>query len=156
MFSTNTVKPNAWSRRTSKRLGRGNGSGKWTFSGRGMNGQNCRSWGWVPDWFEWGQTPLFRRLPKLKGFSNAIFKKHFNIINLSDLQKLADAWVTDITKEILLEKKIIRKKSLGIKLLGKGEIKAKVNITVDRASKTALQAVEKAWWKIETLQKNPS
>lgn len=55
-----------------------------------MNGQNCRAGGGVPDWFEGGQTPLFRRMPKLKGFSNSMFKKHFNIINVSDVQKMID------------------------------------------------------------------
>ena len=119
MLTTHTIKPNAGSRKKSKKLGRGNGSGKGTFCGRGMNGQNCRSGGGVPDWFEGGQTPLFRRMPKLKGFSNALFKKHYNVINLSDLESLAKDGVKEITKELLLEKRIIRKKSLGIKLLGR-------------------------------------
>ena len=156
MISTNTIKSNKWSRNTSKRLGRWNGSGKWTYSGRGRKGQNSRSGGGVPDWFEWGQTPLFRRMPKLKGFSNAKFKKHYNIINLSDLQKLADEWITDVTQEILLEKRIIRKKTFLLKLLGKGELKKKINIQVDTVSDSAKQAVEAAGWKIEILQNNPS
>lgn len=144
MLTTHTIKPTAGSRKTSKKLGRGNGSGKGTFCGRGMNGQNCRSGGGVPDWFEGGQTPLFRRMPKLKGFSNAKFKKHYNIINLSDLEIVATSGVTEITKEVLLEKNIIRKKSLGIKLLGEGELKAKITLTVDAASNSAKAAVEKA------------
>ncbi len=144
MITTHTIKPTAGSRKKSKRLGRGNGSGKGTFSGRGMNGQNCRSGGGVPDWFEGGQTPLFRRIPKLKGFSNALFKKHFNIINLSDLEILASSGITEITKEVLLEKNVIRKKALGVKLLGKGELKAKVTLTIDAASTSAKNAVEKA------------
>ena len=90
MLSLTNVKPNSGSRKTSKRLGRGNGSGKWTFCGRGCNGQNSRSGGWVAAWFEWGQTPLFRRMPKLKGFSNAKFKTEYNIINISDLAVLAE------------------------------------------------------------------
>ncbi len=151
MLSTNTIKPNTGSRKTFKRLGRGNGSGKGTFSGRGMNGQNCRSGGWVPDWFEGGQTPLFRRMPKLKGFSNAKFKVHYNIINVSDLQRMADMKITDITKETLLEKRIIRSKSLWIKLLGHGELKTKISIKVDAASKSAVALVEKAGGKIELV-----
>lgn len=144
MLTTQTIKPTDGSRKKSKRLGRGNGSGKGTFSWRGMNGQNCRSGGGVPDWFEGGQTPLFRRMPKLKGFSNARFKKHFNVINLSDIEILAAAGTTEITPEVLLEKKVIRKKGLPVKLLGKGELKAKVTLTVDAASASAQVAVEKA------------
>jgi len=81
----------------------------------------------VPQWFEGGQTPLFRRMPKLKGFSNFLFKKEFNIINLSDLETLAVKGITDITSEVLLENRVIRKKTLPVKLLGKGALKAKVN-----------------------------
>lgn len=149
MVSLNNIKPNAWSKITSKKLWRGNGSWKGTTCGRGSNGQNSRSGGWVPDWFEWGQTPLFRRMPKLKGFSNARFKKEYNIVNLSDLSILADKWITVINKEVLLENRIIRKKTLWIKLLGNWELKANVTVTVDKASASAKEAVEKAWWKLE-------
>lgn len=82
-----------------------------------MNGQNSRSGGGVPDWFEGGQTPLFRRMPKMKGFSNALFKTHFNIVNLSDIQTLADAGITEITKDVLLSHGIVTRKSLPVKLL---------------------------------------
>lgn len=152
MLSTNTVKPNAGSRKTFKRLGRGNGSGKGTYSTRGCKGQNARSGGWVPDWFEGGQTPLFRRMPKLKGFSNAKFKKHYTVLNVSDLERAAKAGVKKMTKDSLLEAKIIRNKNLPIKLLGSGELKSKVDITVDAASATAIEMVEKAGGKIEVLQ----
>ncbi len=150
MLSLNTVKPNAGSRRASKKVWRGNGSGRGTFCGRGMNGQNCRSGGWTPSWFEWGQTPLFRRMPKLKGFSNAKFTKEYNIVNLSDLEVLASNGVTEINKEVLLENKVIRDKNLGVKLLGNGELTTKLTITVNKASASAKEAVEKAWGKIET------
>jgi len=149
MISLNNIKPDSGSRKTSKKLWRGNGSWKWTFCGRWMNGQNCRSGGWMPDWFEWGQTPLFRRMPKLRGFSNARFKKHFNVINLSDLELLAWKWITTINKEVLLENRIIRKKTLGIKLLGKWELKTSVTVIVDQSSVSAKSAVEKVWWKLE-------
>ena len=149
MLSLNNVKPTIGSRKTSKRLGRRNGSGKWTTAGRWMNGQNSRSGGWVAPWFEWGQTPLFRRMPKLKGFSNSKFKKEYNIVNLSDLENLASKGITEINKEVLLQNKIIRKKSLEIKLLWKGELKSKLTVVVDKASASAKEAVEKAWGKIE-------
>lgn len=150
MLSLTNVKPNSGSRKTSKRLGRGNGSGKWTYCGRGCNGQNCRSGGWVAAWFEWGQTPLFRRMPKLKGFSNAKFKTEYNIINISDLAVLAEKGITTITKEVLLENNIVRRKSLPIKLLGQWELSAKVDVVVDKASAIAKEAIEKAWGKLET------
>ncbi len=149
MLSLNTIKPNTGSRKASRKVGRGNGSGAGTFCGRGMNGQNCRSGGWVPDWFEWGQTPLFRRLPKLKGFSNFKFKKHFNIINLSDLELLASKGITEVNKEVLLENGIIAKKRWAVKLLWNGELTKKLNVVVDKASATAIEALEKAWGKLE-------
>lgn len=93
-------------------------------------------------------------MPKLKGFSNARFKKHYNIINLSDLEIMAKAGVKDITKEAMLEHRIIRKKSLGVKLLGHGELKAKVTLTVDRASSSAVEAVAKAGGKLTVLSGN--
>jgi large subunit ribosomal protein L15 len=105
----------------------------------------------VPDWFEWGQTPLFRRLPKLKGFSNAKFKKHYNIINLSDLETLASKWITEVNQEVLAENGLLSKKTWGIKLLWKGELKSKVNVVLSKASKTAVEAVEKAWGKVELV-----
>ena len=145
MITLNNIKSTKGSKTTSKRLWRGNGSGKWTFCGRWMNGQNCRSGGWVPDWFEWGQTPLFRRMPKLKGFSNGKFTKEYNIINISDLAVLASKGITTVNKEVLLENNIIRKKSLGIKLLWNGTIETKVAVHVDSSSASAKEAVEKAW-----------
>lgn len=144
MLTTNTLKPTAGSRKKSKRVGRGNGSGKGTFSTRGMNGQNCRSGGGVPDWFEGGQTPLFRRMPKLKGFSNAKFKTHYNIINLSDIEVAVSKWVKEVNKQTLLEAGIITRKTLGVKLLGKGELTSKISVTVDAASNSAKTAIEKA------------
>lgn len=150
MLWLNNLKPNKGSRKNSKRLGRGNASGKWTTAGRGMNGQNSRSGGWVAAWFEWGQTPLFRRMPKLKGFSNAKFTTKYNVINLSDLEKLAEKWVTEINQETLLEHKVIRRKNLPIKLLGNWELTSKLTVSVDKASTSAKEAVEKAWGNIET------
>jgi len=149
MLSLNNVKSTAWSRKTSKRVGRGNGS-KWTYCGRGMNGQNSRSGGGTAPWFEGWQTPLFRRMPKLKGFSNAMFTKEYNIVNLSDLEVLSSKWITEVNKDVLLENRVIRDKNLEVKLLAKGELKAKLTVVVDRASASAKEAVEKAWGTIET------
>lgn len=153
MLKLNWIKPSAWSIKTSKRLGRWNGSGKWTYCGRGMNWQNCRSGGGVPAWFEWGQTPLFRRMPKLKGFSNAKFMTKYNIINLSDLEVLAQKGVTVVTKESLLENNIIRNKDFGVKLLAKGELTTKIeSVSINKMSQKAREALEKAWVKIEITE----
>jgi len=83
-------------------------------------------------------------MPKLKGFSNAKFKTEYNIINISDLAILAKKGITTITKEVLLENNIVRRKSLPIKLLGQGELSAKVDVVVDKASAIAKEAIEKA------------
>ena len=151
MLSLNNIKATSGARKTSKRVWRWNGS-KWTFSGRWMNGQNARSWGWVPAWFEWGQTPLFRRMPKLKGFSNAKFRKEYNIITFRHLELLAWKWITEINKETLAQNKMLKNKDFGVKLLTKGDLKSVVNISVDKASVWAIKAVEKAGWKVVLLE----
>ena len=151
MLKLNSIKPNWWATKTSKRVGRWNGSGKGTFCWRGMNGQNCRSGWWVPAWFEWGQTPLFRRMPKLKGFSNFNYKTRYSVLNVSDLETLAKQGITEITKEVLLEKRVIRNKNYAIKLLGDGEITSKVNVKVNKATATALSKIEAAGGKVEIV-----
>lgn len=151
MLSLNSIKPNNWSRKTSKRVWRWNGSGKGTTAGRGMNGQSSRSGGGVGPWFEWGQTPLFRRMPKLKGFSNFNYKTRYSVLNVSDLETLAKQGITEITKEVLLEKRVIRNKNYAIKLLGDGEITSKVNVKVNKATATALSKIEAAGGKVEIV-----
>ena len=152
MLTLDTISSPAWTRKKSKRLGRWNGSGKWTFSGRGCKGQNARAGGWVPDWFEGGQTPLFRRMPKMKGFSNAVFTKHYNIINLQDIEKLISLWITKIDKQALLDSKLIRRKSLPVKLLGVGTLTKSVEVEVDIASKSATQAIKDTGGTLTLLQ----
>ena len=152
MLTLDTISSPAWTRKKSKRLGRWNSSGKWTFSGRGCKGQNARAGGWVPDWFEGGQTPLFRRMPKLKGFSNAVFTKHYNIINLQDIEKLIAIWITKIDKQVLLDSKLIRRKTLPVKLLGVGTLSKSVEIEVNLASKSATQAIKDTGGTLTLLQ----
>lgn len=153
MLTLNNLKWSFGSRKTSKRLWRWNWSWKWTFSWRWCKWQNARAWGWMPAWFEWGQTPLFRRLPKLKGFSNHIFKREYNVVNISDLNKLIEKWITFVDFDVLLLNKIIRKKTLWVKLLGNWELSSKIVVKVDRASNSAREIVEKAWGKIELITK---
>jgi large subunit ribosomal protein L15 len=83
-------------------------------------------------------------MPKLKGFTNAKFKIEYSTINISDLAVLAEKGITTINKEVLLENNIVRRKKLPIKLLGNGKLTTKIEVTVDKASATAREAVEKA------------
>ena len=136
-----------------KRLGRGIGPGTGKTSGRGHKGQKSRS-GVSLKGFEGGQMPLHRRLPK-RGFTN-IFKKHFNSINLIQIQNLIDKKKIlskeEITEELLLKKKIIKKKLSGIKILGRGDIKSKIIIQAQKASKNAVKKVEKIGGKINIIK----
>lgn len=151
MFSLNNIKATSWSRKTSKRLWRWNGSWKWTFCWRGLNWQNCRSGWWVPAWFEWGQTPLFRRMPKLKWFSNFNFTTKYNILNISDVEKLASSGVFEINKEVLLERWIIRYKNLWVKVLWEWEISSKITLKVNKITTQASEKIQKAWGTVEIV-----
>ena len=136
-----------------KRLGRGVGSGKGKTSGRGHKGQKSRS-GVSLKGFEGGQMPLYRRLPK-RGFKN-IFKKNFNSINLVQIQNLIDKKRIDIkneiTVELLLKQKIIKKRLNGIKILGKGDIKSKIIIQPQKVSKNAIKKIEKIGGKVNVVK----
>lgn len=152
MLTLDTLKSPIWARRKAKRLWRGNSSWKGTFSGRGCKGQNARSWWGVPDWFEWGQTPLFRRMPKMRGFSNAVFTTHYNIINLEDIERLVTLGITKIDKQVLLDAKVIRRKKLPVKLLWSWKLSSSVEIHVDLASQSATKAVSNAWGTLTLIQ----
>ena len=126
------------------RVGRGIGSGKGKTSGRGVKGQKSRS-GVAIKSFEGGQMPLYRRLPK-RGF-NPISKKNIAILNLDKIQNFIDKKnikTTDVINSDLLKKlKLINKNTLKLKILGSGQIKAKINIEADLASKSAVEKLEK-------------
>ena len=126
------------------RVGRGIGSGKGKTSGRGVKGQKSRS-GVAIKSFEGGQMPLYRRLPK-RGF-NSITKKNIAVLNLNKIQYYIDRKsikVDDILNTNTLKKlKLINKNSVILKILGSGEIKDKINIEADMASKSAIEKLEK-------------
>ena len=142
-------------KKNKKRLGRGIGSGKGKTSGKGHKGQKSRS-GVSLKGFEGGQMPLHRRLPK-RGFNNN-FRKQFNVINLVKLQHLLEKKIInkndEITVDFLLKKKIIKKAMNGIKILGKGDIKEKINIKATKVSKVAKKKIEKIGGQIELIKKN--
>lgn len=142
----NDLRDNPGARSPRKRLGRGIGSGLGKTSGKGHKGQKSRSGGGVPAGFEGGQMPLYRRMPK-RGFKNP-FRKEFAVVNLSGLQRVIDAGKLDVSgvvDEAALQAAGLFKRRLdGVRLLAKGELKAKLALRVTGASKAAIDAVEKA------------
>ena len=146
------IADNAGSRKKRMRVGRGIGSGKGKTAGRGGKGQTARS-GVRIKGFEGGQMPLHRRLPK-RGFKN-IFRLEFAEINLDRIQQAIDAKLLDakgtINAESLVKSRVLRRSKDGVRLLGRGEIKAKLNIEVYGASKSAIAAVEKAGGTVKIL-----
>lgn len=149
----NELKDNEGARKERMRKGRGIGSGKGKTAGRGVKGQKSRS-GVAIKGFEGGQMPLHRRLPK-RGFNN-IFAKDFNEVNVGRIQKAIDAGKLDAKKTIdsaaLVEAGVIRRARDGVRVLGRGEITAKVTIEVAGASKGAVEAIEKAGGKISVSE----
>jgi large subunit ribosomal protein L15 len=146
------IADNAGSRKKRMRVGRGIGSGKGKTAGRGGKGQTARS-GVRIKGFEGGQMPLHRRLPK-RGFNN-IFRLEFAEINLDRLQEAVDSKLVDaketVTAESLVKAGVLRRSRDGVRLLGRGVLKAKLNIEVHGASKPAIAAVEKAGGSVKIL-----
>ena len=146
------IADNAGSRKKRMRVGRGIGSGKGKTSGRGGKGQTARS-GVRIKGFEGGQMPLHRRLPK-RGFNN-VFRVEYAEVNLDRIQQAIDAKQLDATAvinaEALVKAGVLRRAKAGVRLLGRGEIKAKVNVEVHHASKSATAAVEKAGGSVKLL-----
>jgi large subunit ribosomal protein L15 len=141
------------SRKKRKRVGRGEGSGRGGTATRGMNGQLSRSGAKKKAWFEGGQMPLQRRIPKF-GFIN-IFKTEYQVVNLNTLQRLADdkKIKSDVLKpEDLKNLGLISTTKKPVKILGKGEIKAKVNLEVNACSSSAKEKIESAGGTIKILE----
>ncbi|HDZ80987.1 MAG TPA: 50S ribosomal protein L15 [Roseobacter sp.] len=132
-----------------KRVGRGPGSGTGKMGGRGIKGQKSRS-GVAINGYEGGQMPLYQRLPK-RGFTKPN-RKSYAVVNLGLIQKFIDAKKIDgaaaITEDALIASGLVRRKLDGIRILAKGEFKAKVDLQVTGASKSAIDAVEKAGGKL--------
>jgi large subunit ribosomal protein L15 len=132
-----------------KRIGRGPGSGMGKMGGRGIKGQKSRS-GVAIKGYEGGQMPLYQRLPK-RGF-NKPNRKSYAVVNLGLIQKFVDAKKIDgaapITEDVLVASGLVRRKLDGVRVLAKGEVTAKLDIAVTGASKSAIDAVEKAGGKL--------
>ena len=122
-----------------KVVGRGPGSGHGKTSGRGEKGQKARSGGGVHLWFEGGQTPLYKRLPR-RGFSNARFARKYAIINISDLNRFKDGDV--VTPELLKESGLVKKELCGIKVLGNGKLEKKLTVKANVFTNSAITTIE--------------
>lgn len=140
-----TVSP---TKKARKIVGRGPGSGMGKTSTRGENGQKSRSGGSVPAWFQGGQSPLYRRIPK-RGFNNKRFAKRYQALNLNDFDVFKDGDV--VTPELLNEMGIVKKELTGIKVLAYGELTKKITIRAHRFSSKAVSKIESAGGKAEVI-----
>jgi large subunit ribosomal protein L15 len=140
------LKPPAGQKKDRKRVGRGMGSGMGKYSTRGAKGQHSISGFAQKRGFEGGQMPLHRRLPK-RGFTN-IFKKHFAIVNVADLEKLEG---DSFTLDSLMAAGVIKKGLDGLKILGTGQLTRKVTVEAHSFSKSALEKIQKAGGTAQTI-----
>jgi large subunit ribosomal protein L15 len=141
------LKPAEGSRHARKRVGRGYGSGLGKTSGRGQKGQKARSGGGVRPGFEGGQMPLIQRLPK-RGFKNPT-RKEYAIVNVETLNRFAEG--TEVTPELLLAERVIRKLNDGVKILGDGKLERKLTVKAHKFSDSAKQAIEAAGGTAEVI-----
>ncbi|GJM22180.1 MAG: 50S ribosomal protein L15 [Planctomycetota bacterium] len=141
------VKAPGTAHRRKRRVGRGPGSGWGCTAGRGNKGQGQRAGSGGKPAFEGGQMPLARRLPK-RGFTNALFKTVYAIVNVSDLEKaFPEGGAIDLTA--VKSKNLVKKKASTLKILGKGELKVAMQVKADRVSETARQKIEAAGGSVE-------
>jgi len=141
------LRPAEGAKKAPKRVGRGTGSGLGRNSGKGEKGQNSRSGGGVRLGFEGGQMPLFRRIPK-RGFNN-IFAKEYVSINVDRLNVFDNG--TEVTPEVLLERRVVSKLCDGIKILGNGELTKSLTVKATKFSKAAAEKIEAAGGKVEVF-----
>ncbi len=133
------LKPAKGATQSKKRVGRGHGSGLGRNAGRGDKGYHSRSGSKHRPWFEGGQMPLHRRVPK-RGFSNYPFKKEFQIVNLSDLEKIDSVLVNPL---IMKESGLVKYSLRPIKILGDGDLSKKIDVTASAFSSSAIKKIEK-------------
>jgi large subunit ribosomal protein L15 len=145
------LKPPVGSRRPRKRVGRGNGSGHGTYSGHGGKGQTARAGGKIPAWFEGGQMPLQRRVPK-RGFNNSRFRTEYQVVNLGRLGSLEDE--SEVTRERMAELGLIDLDGGPVKVLAGGEIGRAVKVEADAFSAAARAAIESAGGTATTPEKS--
>jgi len=144
----NDLKPVKNSIKKRKRIGRGNSSGRGNKSGKGQDGQLSRSGYSRRPGFEGGQMPLIRRVPK-RGFTNAPFKKTYQIINIEKFQDLRNK---HITVDVMVKKGIIKNKNKPIKVLGRGKLEKERHVHAHKFSKSAKEKIESAGGKAIEIQ----
>ncbi|OGS18904.1 MAG: 50S ribosomal protein L15 [Elusimicrobia bacterium RIFOXYA2_FULL_40_6] len=138
----NNLKPAAGSRHKKKILGHGRASGHGASSTRGMKGQRSRSGGTKAPWFEGGQMPLLRRIPK-RGFTNKKFKVEYYLVNVDTINNIFEDG-SEITPDLLCKKGLIDNMKMGVKILGDGELKKSFKIKAHKFSKTAVEKIKAA------------
>lgn len=143
------IRPHPGSRSRRHRVGRGHGCGSVKTAGRGGKGQTARSGSGKGRAFEGGQTPWYRRLPKLKGFKNFLFRKKFQEVPLYKLNQFEDG--TLVNPALLFEKRFIRKPSLFVKILGNGELTKSVTVQAHAFSQSAQEKIKAKGGAIELL-----
>ncbi len=148
-LSLNNLRPADGSVKKSKRIGRGQGSGKGGTSTKGHKGGQSRSGYKFKAYFEGGQMPISRRIPKF-GFNN-IHKIEYQIINIEQLNVLAEKGITEITPEVLKSNRLVGNLKKPIKVLGKGELKHKITVSANKFSQSAKTAIENSQGKVIEL-----
>ena len=143
MIDLSNLAPNPGAKKKAKRVGRGD-----TTAGKGTKGQKARSGGAKPRWFEGGQMPLYRRLPK-RGFKNP-FRKEYQVVNLDRLNALFDEGA-EVDREALRAKGLIKKADKPVKILARGEINKPLTVKVDAVSASAKEKIEAAGGKVLLL-----
>ena len=144
------MKPVPGSTKRRKVLGRGRGSGHGTTAGRGGKGQTARTGSSIPAWFEGGQMPLIRRLPK-RGFTN-IFKKDYAIINIETLDRFESG--QEVTPALLVSQGLIRSRNDGVKVLGTGALTKALTVRAHKFSQSAAAKIEAAGGKVQVIERD--
>jgi large subunit ribosomal protein L15 len=141
------LRPAPGAHKKARRVGRGHGSGRGKTSGRGTKGSGARTT--VPVWFEGGQMPLQRRIPKLGGFSNALFKVEYLPVNVESLNTFGSG--ATVTPEALREKGLVRKSRGQVKILGRGEVTVALTVKAHAFSESAKAKITAAGGTVEVL-----
>jgi large subunit ribosomal protein L15 len=144
------IKPSPGSTKRRKVVGRGRGSGRGTTAGRGGKGQTARTGSSIPAWFEGGQMPLIRRLPK-RGFTN-IFKKNYAIINIEILDRFESG--QEVTPALLVSQGLIRSRNDGVKVLGTGALTKTLTVHAHKFSQSAAAKIEAAGGKVQVIERD--
>lgn len=147
MIDLSNLTPVPGSKKKIKRVGRGDASGQGGTSGRGHKGQKARSGASIPGWFEGGQMPIYRRLPK-RGFKNP-FRREYAVINIKDLAGFEAGSVVDLAA--LKQRGKIRSSDMAVKLLAQGDIAVALTVKLDKASQSALDKIVKAGGSFEAI-----